>query len=76
MADPVAKETPSVTATPAAVETIERLREKHGSIVFHPSGGCGDGTAALCLRADELPPGPNDVELGEIGGVPFLIDAE
>ena len=53
-----------VSATPAAVETIERLREKHGSIVFHQSGGCCDGSAAMCLRADELPPGPNDVELG------------
>ncbi|MGE5407273.1 MAG: DUF779 domain-containing protein [Syntrophothermus sp.] len=67
---------PSVTATPAAVETIERLRERHGSIVFHQSGGCCDGSAAMCLRADELPPGPDDVELGEIGGAPFLIDRE
>jgi uncharacterized protein len=70
------REQSSVTATPAAVETIERLREKHGSIVFHQSGGCCDGSAAMCLRADELPPGPNDIELGEIGGAPFLIDAE
>lgn len=66
----------SVQATPAAVETIERLREKHGSIVFHQSGGCCDGSAAMCLRADELPPGPNDVELGQIAGVPFLIDRD
>ncbi|MGV1049987.1 MAG: DUF779 domain-containing protein [Solirubrobacterales bacterium] len=66
----------SVQATPAAVETIARLREKHGSIVFHQSGGCCDGSAAMCLLADELPPGPGDVELGRIGGVPFLIDAE
>jgi uncharacterized protein len=66
----------SVQATPAAVETIERLREKHGSIVFHQSGGCCDGSAAMCLGAEELPPGPNDVELGRIGGVPFLIDAD
>ncbi len=76
MAEPPTTEAPSVTATPAAVETIERLREKHGSIVFHQSGGCCDGSAAMCLRADELPPGPNDIELGEIGGAPFMIDAE
>jgi uncharacterized protein len=67
---------PSVQATPAAVETIERLRRKHGSLVFHQSGGCCDGSAAMCLRADELPPGPNDVELGKIGGAPFLIDRD
>jgi uncharacterized protein (DUF779 family) len=67
---------PSVQATPAAVEMIERLREKHGPIVFHQSGGCCDGSAAMCLGADELPPGPNDVELGQIAGVPFLIDRD
>ncbi|MGE0067800.1 MAG: DUF779 domain-containing protein [Solirubrobacterales bacterium] len=66
-----------VFATPEAVKTIELLRKKHGSIVFHQSGGCCDGSAAMCLRADELPPGPNDIELGRLGGVvPFLIDAE
>jgi uncharacterized protein len=63
-------------ATPAAVETIERLREKHGSIVVHQSGGCCDGSAAMCLRESELPPGPNDVVLGKIVDVPFVIDAE
>lgn len=30
----------------------------------------------MCLRADELPPGPNDVELGEVAGVPVLIDRD
>lgn len=67
---------PSVRATPAAVETIELLRSKHGAVVFHQSGGCCDGSAAMCLRADELPAGPNDLELGRVGGAPFLIDAE
>lgn len=66
----------SVRATPAAVETIDRLRRKHGPIVFHQSGGCCDGSDAMCLLAEDLPPGPNDVELGRIDGVPFLIDAD
>ena len=66
----------SVQATPAAVEAIERLREQHGSIVFHQSGGCCDGSAPMCLTTAELPAGPNDVVLGEIATVPFLIDTE
>jgi len=66
----------NVEATPAAVEAIGRLREKHGPIVIHQSGGCCAGSAAMCLTADELPPGPGDVQLGEVGGVPFLIDAD
>ncbi len=60
----------SVEATPAAVETIGRLRERHGPIVLHQSGGCCAGSAAMCLTADELPAGSGDIELGEIAGVP------
>ncbi|HWB70252.1 MAG TPA: DUF779 domain-containing protein [Solirubrobacterales bacterium] len=66
----------SVAATPEAVKLIERLREKHGDVVFHQSGGCCDGSAAMCLRAGDLPPGPGDVHLGEIAGAPFYVDAE
>lgn len=66
----------AVSATPAAVETIERLRAKHGSIVFHQSGGCCDGSAPMCLTLDELPPGPNDVQLGTIAEAPFVIDRD
>jgi uncharacterized protein len=65
-----------VTATRQAVETIERLRQRHGSIVFHQSGGCCSGSSPMCLRADELPAGPNDVELGEVADVPVLIDRD
>ena len=65
-----------VAATPEAEELIDRLRRKHGPIVFHQSGGCCDGSAAMCLRADDLPPGANDLRLGEIGGAPFYVDRE
>lgn len=65
-----------VRGTPEAARTLERLRERHGALVLHQSGGCCAGSAAMCLRADELPAGPHDVNLGEVGGVPFLIDAD
>ncbi|MGH2936896.1 MAG: DUF779 domain-containing protein [Solirubrobacterales bacterium] len=67
---------PRIEATPAAVETIGRLREKHGPIVLHQSGGCCAGSAPMCLAADELPAGAGDIELGRVAGVPFLIDAD
>lgn len=65
-----------MSATATAVETIERLREKHGPIVLHQSGGCCEGSCAMCLTETELPPGPNDVELGRIADAAFLIDRE
>jgi uncharacterized protein len=68
--------TQRVTATPEALEVIERLRAGHGPLAFFQSGGCCDGTSPICLKHGELPTGPHDVHLGEIGGAPFYIDAD
>jgi uncharacterized protein len=65
-----------VTATPAALEVIARLEAAHGPLVFHQSGGCCDGTSPMCLLDGELPQGPNDLHLGDIGGAPFYVDAD
>jgi uncharacterized protein len=65
-----------VTATPAALELIERLVATYGPLAFHQSGGCCDGSSPMCLRAGELPPSRYDVRLGELGGAPFYIDGE
>jgi uncharacterized protein (DUF779 family) len=66
----------AVTATPAALEVIHRLGAAHGALMFFQSGGCCDGGSPMCLREGELPPGPHDVQLGEIGGAQFYIDAD
>jgi uncharacterized protein len=63
-----------VTATPATLEVLQRLRAAHGPLALHQSGGCCDGTAPMCVGHDELPAGPGDVQLGELAGVPFYID--
>lgn len=64
---------PRVTATPAALELIERLKAQHGNLLFHQSGGCCDGSAPMCFLANEFMTGDSDVQLGEIGGVPFFM---
>jgi len=55
---------------------VKRLVGEHGPVAIYQSGGCCDGSLPLCLLADELGQGPNDVLLGEVEGVPFYIDAE
>ena len=65
-----------ITATPAALDELTRLCERHGSLLIFLSGGCCEGSSPLCLHEDELPIGPNDLCLGEVGGVPFYIQAE
>jgi uncharacterized protein len=66
----------SITATAPATAMLNRLVREHGSLAIFQSGGCCDGSLPLCLLADDLAPGPDDVLLGEVAGVPFYIDAE
>ena len=63
-----------VTATPEALELIERLRRKHGPIAFFQSAGCGDGSPATCLTRGELLEADEDLKLGVISASPFLVD--
>lgn len=44
--------------------------------MFHHSGGCCDGSAPMCFQEGEFPLGDNDLKLGEIGGVPFYMNAD
>ncbi len=62
-----------VSATPAALDLIERLKARHGELLFHQSGGCCDGSAPMCFPRGEFFIGDADVHLGEIGGVPFYM---
>lgn len=64
---------PLVSATPEAIEMIRKLKEQHGDIMFHQSGGCCDGSAPMCYPLGEFITGPNDVLLGELEGCPFYI---
>ncbi len=68
-----ALDTRQVKATLAALQLIERLRAKHGPVLFHQSGGCCDGSSPMCYPQDDFIVGDRDVRLGEIGGAPFYI---
>jgi len=65
-----------ITATPKALEELARLRERHGPLLLFLSGGCCEGSSPLCLEQGELLLGPGDRLLGEVGGVPFYLDAD
>jgi uncharacterized protein (DUF779 family) len=62
-----------VTATEAALSLIDRLRAKHGDLMFHQSGGCCDGSSPMCYPLGEFMTGDQDVLLGTVDGVPFYI---
>ncbi|MBB5358076.1 hypothetical protein HDE76_001282 [Rhodanobacter sp. ANJX3] len=62
-----------VIATAAANALIERLRQKHGPVLFHQSGGCCDGSSPMCYPKDDFIVGDNDVQLGVIADAPFYM---
>lgn len=71
----VAEPPPQVMATLAALRLIERLRGKHGDLLFYQSGGCCEGSAPMCFPVGEFLVGDRDVLLGRIGGAEFWISA-
>jgi uncharacterized protein (DUF779 family) len=62
-----------VIATPAAIALIEKLRARHGALLFHQSGGCCDGSSPMCYPQDDFIVGDRDVLLGTIGDAPFYM---
>ncbi len=64
-----------VSATEEALALIRRLRDLHGPLMFHQSGGCCDGSAPMCYPAGEFKVGKSDVLLGEIDGCKVYIGA-
>ena len=75
MGTPTTTDVEQVVATPAAIELIERLRAKHGPVLFHQSGGCCDGSSPMCYPTSDFIVGDRDVRLGEIAGASFYISA-
>jgi uncharacterized protein len=65
-----------VVVTAAAAELLESLRQRHGPLMFHQSGGCCDGSSPMCYPRGDFLVGDRDVLLGvlDLGdGVPVWI---
>ena len=69
------KQLPKVSATPQAIALIRLIKDKYGkALIFHQSGGCCDGSAPMCFEKSDFLLGDNDIQLGELDGVPFYIN--
>ena len=74
MSESPAAELPAqVLATDIAVHLVRVLRQKHGPLMFHQSGGCCDGSSPMCYPRGEFMVGDSDVQLGEVDGEPFYM---
>lgn len=55
-----------VDVTEAAATLLRSLRERHGELMFHQSGGCCDGSSPMCYPLGEFLTGDADVHLGDL----------
>lgn len=63
--------TDRITGTPEALDLLAEIVADHGSVMFHLSGGCCDGTSPMCYAQDDFRLGAHDVLLGHLGDAPF-----
>ncbi|MFP3986517.1 DUF779 domain-containing protein [Streptomyces sp. E11-3] len=55
-----------VELTPAAARLVRKLREAHGPLMFHQSGGCCDGSSPMCYPEGDFRTGDSDVLLASL----------
>jgi uncharacterized protein (DUF779 family) len=68
--------TQRVSVSDKARQVIDQLRELHGELMFHQSGGCCDGSAPMCFEKGGFLLGSRDLLLGEIHGCNFYMAAD
>jgi hypothetical protein len=55
-----------IDVTPEAAALLRSLREQHGPLMFHQSGGCCDGSSPMCYPDGEFLIGDSDIHLGDL----------
>jgi uncharacterized protein (DUF779 family) len=67
---------PKIDITEKAKAIVTQLKEKHGDLIFHQSGGCCDGSSPMIFEKDDMYLDESDVLLGEIAEVPFYMNKD
>ncbi len=65
-----------VDITKEACEILDQLKERHGELMFHQSGGCCDGSSPMCLEKGDLLLNENDIWLGTVHGCEFFMSKD
>lgn len=65
--------TERILITEKAKVIIDQLRDQHGPLMFHQSGGCCDGSSPMCFTVGELMLNETDIWLGNIHGCDFYM---
>ncbi len=62
--------------TENAVDLLNDLKEKHGPLIFHQSGGCCDGSSPMLFEKGEMYLDESDILMGVLHGVNFYMNKD
>lgn len=65
-----------VAITDKAIEVLNQLKEKHGELIFHQSGGCCDGSAPMIFEKGDMYLDDSDILLGQLEGVNYYMNQD
>lgn len=65
-----------IDCTPQGAELIAKLKDRHGELMFHQSGGCCDGSQPMCFEKGDFKLGYSDVCLGVVEGCEFWMSKD
>ena len=67
---------PRILISPEAQQLIAQLKQQHGPLMFHQSGGCCDGSQPMCFEKGEFRVGNSDVCLGIVDDCEFWMSKD
>ncbi len=65
-----------VAITEKAAVVVRKLKEEHGEVIFHQSGGCCDGTAPMLIEKEDLYLDDSDILLGQLEGINYYMSED
>ncbi|TRZ43208.1 DUF779 domain-containing protein [Robertkochia solimangrovi] len=65
-----------IAITDKAATVVRKLKEQHGDLIFHQSGGCCDGSCPMIFEKEDMYLDESDVLLGQLEGVNFYMNRD
>jgi uncharacterized protein (DUF779 family) len=65
-----------VEITEKASVIVKQLKEKHGELIFHQSGGCCDGSAPMVFEKGDMYLDESDILLGQLDTINYYMNED
>ncbi len=65
-----------VAITNKAKKILNQLKDEHGDLIMHQSGGCCDGSAPMVFEEGEMYLDDSDILLGQLEGVNYYMSED